>query len=66
MDGKGVGTAGTERRGSSLHIVSRLVAGILEPVTFTGTDHVQSGLVPIEVDESQIEQRSDDDGGDGE
>jgi len=39
---------------------------ILEPFTVTGTDDVQRGLSPIELEESQIEQRSDNHGGDGE
>ena len=40
--------------------------GILEPIAVTGTDDVQSGLGPIELEESQIEQRSDNHGCDGE
>jgi len=40
--------------------------GILEPITVTGTDDVQSSLSPIEVEESPVEQRSDNHGGDGE
>lgn len=62
--GMGRGT-GVQRGGRSLYVISGLVV-ILEPITVTGTDGVQGGLIPVEVDESHIEQRSDDDGGDGE
>ena len=46
--------------------VLRLLVPILEPVAITRTDDVKSSLSPIELHESQVEQSSDHNGGDGE
>jgi len=46
--------------------ILRLLMRIREPITITSTDGVQSSLSPIELEESQIEQSSNNDGSDGE
>lgn len=55
------------KRRSSLHMsVLRLLVRILEPITITCTNNIKSSLSPIEPHESQVEQGSYDNGGDGE